>query len=277
MSRLARVDNSTEYGKHATCPRAPILARASLSPIGKIMTHAHITRPAFTLDNAIAGLLLQADCHGRITSKVRETDGYIGVRPTEDGPAYVLNSKGAVLGLKRGETLSPEIRESIAAAYADKAFIPLDYHTCSKAHNIVATAQDVADDWASLDKFADVHDETKRLVGAVQSAVKSRRKGVSKPAQIRELLTDPDDETAEASLTRLTSAVKGAAKVAHKAPAQRESKSITVKATEAVLKVADAIRAGDIIPDAELNALKGALAQVSAAEAERIEQSKSAA
>lgn len=228
--------------------------------------HVSISRPAFTVDDAISGTLLAADCAPHIQSRTLKSAGYVGVRVEANGPAYVVSKSGNVIGLKRGEKLSPDTMQAIVEAVSSGAFVALDYTGCSKARNILTTSQHVADHWADTGKAVEETD-TQRLVAAVQSAVISGKAGVSKPDQIQAILTDADDETVEASLTRLAAAVKEARKASSSKPKKESvSKSLTLKAVEALEALAKAIESGDLIPDAaEWTALVAASAQATAA------------
>lgn len=238
--------------------------------------HVKITRPAFTVDDAISGTLLAADCAPHIQSRTLKSAGYVGVRVEANGPAYVVSKSGNVIGLKRGEKLAPETVEAIGEAIRNGAYVALDYTGCNKAKNILEASQTVADHWQDTGKDVQEQD-TQRLVAAVQSAVISGKAGVSKPDQIRALLTDADDETVDASLTRLADAVKEARKSSSSKSSKKEtvSKSLTLKAVEALEALAKAIESGDLIPDAaEWTALVAASGQASAALKALEEQSK---
>ena len=227
--------------------------------------HVKIIRPAFTVDDAISGTLLAADCAPYIQSRTLKSAGYVGVRVEANGPAYVVSKSGNVIGLKRGEKLAPETVEAIGEAIRTGAYVALDYTGCNKAKNILETSQTVADHWQDTGKDVQEQD-TQRLVAAVQSAVISGKAGVSKPDQIRALLTDADDETADASLTRLADAVKEARKSSSSKSSKKERKSLTLKAVEALEALAKAIESGDLIPDAaEWTALLAASGQATAA------------
>ena len=227
--------------------------------------HVKIIRPAFTVDDAISGTLLAADCAPYIQSRTLKSAGYVGVRVEANGPAYVVSKSGNVIGLKRGEKLAPETVEAIGEAIRTGAYVALDYTGCNKAKNILETSQTVADHWQDTGKDVQEQD-TQRLVAAVQSAVISGKAGVSKPDQIRALLTDADDETADASLTRLADAVKEARKSSSSKSSKKERKSLTLKAVEALEALAKAIESGDLIPAAaEWTALLAASGQATAA------------
>ena len=227
--------------------------------------HVKIIRPAFTVDDAISGTLLAADCAPYIQSRTLKSAGYVGVRVEANGPAYVVSKSGNVLGLKRGEKLAPETVEAIGEAIRTGAYVALDYTGCNKAKNILEASQTVADHWQDTGKDVQEQD-TQRLVAAVQSAVISGKAGVSKPDQIRALLTDADDETADASLTRLADAVKEARKSKSSKSSKKERKSLTLKAVEALEALAKAIESGDLIPAAaEWTALLAASGQATAA------------
>ena len=227
--------------------------------------HVKIIRPAFTVDDAISGTLLAADCAPYIQSRTLKSAGYVGVRVEANGPAYVVSKSGNVLGLKRGEKLAPETVEAIGEAIRTGAYVALDYTGCNKAKNILEASQTVADHWQDTGKDVQEQD-TQRLVAAVQSAVISGKAGVSKPDQIRALLTDADDETADASLTRLADAVKEARKSSSSKSSKKERKSLTLKAVEALEALAKAIESGDLIPAAaEWTALLAASGQATAA------------
>ena len=227
--------------------------------------HVKIIRPAFTVDDAISGTLLAADCAPYIQSRTLKSAGYVGVRVEANGPAYVVSKSGNVLGLKRGEKLAPETVEAIGEAIRTGAYVALDYTGCNKAKNILETSQTVADHWQDTGKDVQEQD-TQRLVAAVQSAVISGKAGVSKPDQIRALLTDADDETVDASLTRLADAVKEARKSSSSKSSKKERKSLTLKAVEALEALAKAIESGDLIPAAaEWTALLAASGQATAA------------
>jgi len=227
--------------------------------------HVKIIRPAFTVDDAISGTLLAADCAPYIQSRTLKSAGYVGVRVEANGPAYVVSKSGNVIGLKRGEKLAPETVEAIGEAIRTGAYVALDYTGCNKAKNILEASQTVADHWQDTGKDVQEQD-TQRLVAAVQSAVISGKAGVSKPDQIRALLTDADDETADASLTRLADAVKEARKSSSSKSSKKERKSLTLKAVEALEALAKAIESGDLIPDAaEWTALLAASGQATAA------------
>ena len=170
-----------------------------------------------------------------------------------------------MIGLKRGEKLAPETVEAIGEAIRTGAYVALDYTGCNKAKNILEASQTVADHWQDTGKDVQEQD-TQRLVAAVQSAVISGKAGVSKPDQIRALLTDADDETVDASLTRLADAVKEARKSSSSKSSKKERKSLTLKAVEALEALAKAIESGDLIPDAaEWTALLAASGQATAA------------
>lgn len=227
--------------------------------------HVKIIRPAFTVDDAISGTLLAADCAPYIQSRTLKSAGYVGVRVEANGPAYVVSKSGNVLGLKRGEKLAPETVEAIGEAIRTGAYVALDYTGCNKAKNILEASQTVADHWQDTGKDVQEQD-TQRLVAAVQSAVISGKAGVSKPDQIRALLTDADDETVDASLTRLADAVKEARKSSSSKSSKKERKSLTLKAVEALEALAKAIESGDLIPAAaEWTALLAASGQATAA------------
>ena len=227
--------------------------------------HVKIIRPAFTVDDAISGTLLAADCAPYIQSRTLKSAGYVGVRVEANGPAYVVSKSGNVIGLKRGEKLAPETVEAIGEAIRTGAYVALDYTGCNKAKNILEASQTVADHWQDTGKDVQEQD-TQRLVAAVQSAVISGKAGVSKPDQIRALLTDADDETVDASLTRLADAVKEARKSKSSKSSKKERKSLTLKAVEALEALAKAIESGDLIPDAaEWTALLAASGQATAA------------
>ena len=227
--------------------------------------HVKIIRPAFTVDDAISGTLLAADCAPYIQSRTLKSAGYVGVRVEANGPAYVVSKSGNVIGLKRGEKLAPETVEAIGEAIRTGAYVALDYTGCNKAKNILEASQTVADHWQDTGKDVQEQD-TQRLVAAVQSAVISGKAGVSKPDQIRALLTDADDETVDASLTRLADAVKEARKSSSSKSSKKERKSLTLKAVEALEALAKAIESGDLIPDAaEWTALLAASGQATAA------------
>lgn len=227
--------------------------------------HVKIIRPAFTVDDAISGTLLAADCAPYIQSRTLKSAGYVGVRVEANGPAYVVSKSGNVLGLKRGEKLAPETVEAIGEAIRTGAYVALDYTGCNKAKNILEASQTVADHWQDTGKDVQEQD-TQRLVAAVQSAVISGKAGVSKPDQIRALLTDADDETVDASLTRLADAVKEARKSKSSKSSKKERKSLTLKAVEALEALAKAIESGDLIPAAaEWTALLAASGQATAA------------
>jgi len=227
--------------------------------------HVKIIRPAFTVDDAISGTLLAADCAPYIQSRTLKSAGYVGVRVEANGPAYVVSKRGNVIGLKRGEKLAPETVEAIGEAIRTGAYVALDYTGCNKAKNILEASQTVADHWQDTGKDVQEQD-TQRLVAAVQSAVISGKAGVSKPDQIRALLTDADDETVDASLTRLADAVKEARKSSSSKSSKKERKSLTLKAVEALEALAKAIESGDLIPDAaEWTALLAASGQATAA------------
>ena len=227
--------------------------------------HVKIIRPAFTVDDAISGTLLAADCAPYIQSRTLKSAGYVGVRVEANGPAYVVSKSGNVIGLKRGEKLAPETVEAIGEAIRTGAYVALDYTGCNKAKNILEASQTVADHWQDTGKDVQEQD-TQRLVAAVQSAVISGKAGVSKPDQIRALLTDADDETVDASLTRLADAVKEARKSSSSKSSKKERKSLTLKAVEALEALAKAIESGDLIPAAaEWTALLAASGQATAA------------
>ena len=211
--------------------------------------HVHIARPAFTVNDAISGTLLMADCAPHIASRTPKSAGYIGVRPQADGPAYVVSKSGNVIGLKRGEKLSPETAQAISDAIASGAFVALDYTGCNKAGNILSTSQDVADHWQDTGKPVE-KDDTRRLVAAVKSAITSGRPGVSKPDQVKSLLTDADDETVSASLKRLSDALSDARKKSSAPKNPPKEVSLTMKAVKALEALTTAIADDDYIPDA---------------------------
>lgn len=227
-------------------------------------THVHITRPAFTVRDAISAMLLRADAAKHIPSRTN-VGTFFAVRLEDDGQAYVIGKSGRVIGLPKGEKLSPETLAAIHAAKDNGAYVDLAYSSCQKAVNAFGTAQKVADYWQETGK-AFTPDNLSAMVGAVDSAIRNGKAGASKPDQIFELLTDVD-LTAEESIALLGAAVQKSRNAASKKERKPSTpKSLTAKATEALEALATAIASGGLIPDAtEWQALTAASAVASQA------------
>ena len=249
-------------------PRAPDPGRAHSLTIGRIMTsnattHVHITRPAFSTDSAISATLLMADAAPLIPSRTN-VGTYRGVRLTSDGPAYVVGKSGRVIGLHKGQKIDSATADAIAQALASGAFVDLSYAGCHKAASVLETSQRVADHWQETGKAFDPSD-IPTMVGAVRSAIVAGKAGASKPDQIFEILADVDYSPAEA-VKALAKAVEDsrrkASKSTRKAPA---SKSLTLKAFDAVDALATAVESGEIPAHDELSALVGAFARLQTA------------
>lgn len=249
--------------------RACRLARVNSLTIGNIMTttnettHVHITRPAFTVEDAISGTLLAADVAHLIQSRT-PTGIYKGVRVGTDGRAYVVGKSGRVIGLKRGEKIDGETAAAIAQAVKTGAYVDLSYSLCYKAGQILTTAQRVADYWQETGKAYESSD-IPTMVGAVRSAVISGKAGAAKPDQIFEILADVDYTPAQA-VDALAKAVEDSRKKAtsKKATSKKTEASLTVKAVEAMTALVKAVEAGEIPQHDELEALKGTFAHLMA-------------